>query len=119
MKTDTNHKARWTNNQHLALESLRDTLCKLSGAEILTKLKAIESTASRYATAECNGENTPEGWEEKLTERVKKVFGRVPTGFFINGDPRGYALKIDNEKGIIPEGMQKDWGGYGLLAPKI
>ena len=37
---------------------------------------------------------------------------------FLNGDPRGYALKIkddfirDNKVNIY-----KDWGGYGIFAP--
>lgn len=39
--------------------------------------------------------------------------------FFINTDPRGYALKLD----LTPEEQRKcniyrDWGGYGILAPE-
>lgn len=37
--------------------------------------------------------------------------------FFVNEDPRGYALKLK----LTPEerkGIFTDWGGYGLLAPE-
>ena len=42
---------------------------------------------------------------------------------FINLDPRGYALKIDDEwmrEHKQPLGhLHQDWGGYGILAPEI
>ena len=38
--------------------------------------------------------------------------------FFINRDPRGYALKIHSEEERIREfGLYRDFGGYGILAP--
>lgn len=43
--------------------------------------------------------------------------GTIPEGFFWNLDPRGYALKIDPEKGGVV-GLMTDWGGYGILAPE-
>ena len=43
---------------------------------------------------------------------------KVPV--FINSDPRGYALKIQDtwmrEHGAE---LETDWGGYGILAPEI
>jgi hypothetical protein len=46
----------------------------------------------------------------------------LPKGFFINHDPRGYALKIrteDNEKGDGTRVISyTDWGGYGILVPE-
>lgn len=39
---------------------------------------------------------------------------------FINRDPRGYALKIDD--GWMREHnaeLHRDWGGYGIIAPEI
>jgi hypothetical protein len=44
--------------------------------------------------------------------------GRVPV--FVNLDPRGYALKIDEAwmRKHNPA-LSRDWGGYGLLAPEI
>lgn len=116
MKT-SDHKARWKAAQFAALESLRDTRCTLTGDQIYCKLRIIEGRASRYATDDCNGDPVPEEWQEQIAEKVRAVFMRLPDGFFVNGDPRGYALKLDNDKVKIPEGMQTDWGGYGLLAP--
>lgn len=39
---------------------------------------------------------------------------------FVNRDPRGYALKIEDEY-VRANGLQihRDWGGYGILAPEI
>ena len=38
---------------------------------------------------------------------------------FINGDPRGYALKIDDkyQDRLHKVGIHRDWGGYGIIAP--
>lgn len=115
MKTTTDYKARWKSNQFAALESLRDTRCTLSGAEIYRKLRRIEGRASKYATDDCNGDSVPENWRERIEKAVAEVFLRTPDGFFVNGDPRGYALKLEK----APEGMQTDWGRYGLLAPSF
>ena len=62
-------------------------------------------------------------WEaikDQARNRIASAFGgRIPEGVFINSDPRGHALKLDNEKVEIPQGMEKDWGGYGILAAEI
>ncbi len=52
-------------------------------------------------------------------------------GLFVNRDPRGYALKLDNEEGTwfkawqetqlkqgLPE-LHHDWGQYGIIAPDL
>ena len=57
--------------------------------------------------------------------KIAKIFGgTIPEGVFINSDPRGHALKLDcgdaGQPGVtIPEGMEKDWGGNGILAAEI
>lgn len=47
---------------------------------------------------------------------------------FINRDPRGYALKIDDEwlrkmrdnpNTVHLASIERDWGGYGIIAPEI
>jgi len=72
-----------------------------------------------------NDENAWDEFLDYIAAKVAKVFGGViPPAFFVNGDCRGYALKIDNDK---PEGaaliaavkMHTDWGGYGILSPEI
>jgi hypothetical protein len=94
------------------------------------KLHRIELEAQRLALDYCNGANnvTTENWEE-LTEKILAKVDNV-TGFkrkgvpvFVNGDARGYALKINNAwvKGYQNKGgrIYTDWGGYGILAPEF
>lgn len=50
--------------------------------------------------------------------------GSLPAGLYINGDPRGHMLKLDcgsaGAPGVpIPDGMERDWGGDGILAADI
>ena len=83
---------------------------------------------NRLMCDECNGtrpgtEEENEKKDEKVIDRVKKLLP-VATGVFLNGDPRGYTLKIKsedvktlNEAGKI--NIYQDWGGYGILAPEF
>ena len=89
----------------------------LSQFSALMKLVKLERKAHRAAENWCNLENfNYESVETRIEKQVKELFrGKLPQGFFINSDPRGYALKIESE--FTPEGLQTDWGGYGLLAP--
>lgn len=97
---------------------------KRSPESILRCLRRLENRANAAATAQCNGESyngqpyrDDVAWERfiaSITADVGRVLGSVPRGFVLNSDPRGYALKIE---GLVPEGMHKDWGGYGILAP--
>ena len=110
------------------------------GKKISVALLKLERDASNAACAQCNGEavngqpfRTDEAWEDfkrSIAERVAMVFGRspraehAPAGFFFNSDPRGYALKIDNENPeglalIRAVGLHTDFGGYGILSPEI
>lgn len=109
-------------------------LKKADGKKLSVALLKIEREAHKTAEWYCNGKDdfgNPYGSEDfdgacqdyKL--RVKNLFGgKLPMGFFVNGDPRGCALKIGNEteklRDLIEKtGLQRDWGGYGLLAPEI
>ena len=117
---------------------------KVDGKKISVALLKLEHDAHAGSTAYCNGEKTTvcyktitkvfdfradeNAWDcfsNYINSAVRAVFGGVLIpAFFVNGDPRGYALKIDNEK---PEGralieavkMHTDWGGYGILSPEI
>ena len=99
------------------------TLCK--------KLRRLENKAHKLATDYCNGENgiDSENWDEKckpILDAVKKILFaqsynvRREQAIFLNGDARGYALKI-NERFVSENNLtiHKDWGGYGILAPEI
>ena len=98
------------------------TLCK--------KLRRLEVKAHKLATDYCNGENgvDSKNWDAKcepILKAVRKVLNMTDSykhqsaiPIFINGDARGYALKI-RDRYVSDNNLQihKDWGGYGILAP--
>lgn len=121
MKTVSEHVERFRALHHKALESLNKGKPQ-SGLQLWRKLRRIESEASSFAVAMCNtgrSDEQVEAMDERIRGRIERTLGKLPVGFFFNKDPRGYALKIDNEVAEIPAGMHKDWGGYGILAPEI
>lgn len=88
-----------------------------TGLGLHKKLRRLETKASRIATALCNGDITDKAGDKALQKIEDKVHELGFSGFFINRDPRGYALKV--REALVPSGMQKDWGGYGILAPEF
>lgn len=92
------------------------------------KLYNLEKTASNLAVNYCNGTNgvTTDRWEELSNNMLKRVFAvlnideksEIAKNIFINGDPRGYAIKIKDsyvrENNLI---IHRDFGGYGIIAP--
>lgn len=94
----------------------------LTGVEpikLCKSLRILEGKANRAAVDYCNGDISPEQWQA-IADRAKKslikLLGR--NDIFINGDPRGYALKIDEEASKQWRGY-RDMGGYGILAPDL
>jgi len=95
------------------------TLCK--------RLRTIDLKAHRLCEDECNTGETHDAELCKLLTRAKKILFSNPEtlaneklykAVFINGDPRGYTLKIKSE--YVAENnvsIYRDWGGYGILAP--
>jgi hypothetical protein len=100
-------------------------------------LRRLEARGAALALRLCNGPEFPtEDSADKISEailsRVSHLLGnyvyndkekvritRVP--IFVNRDPRGYALKIC-DSWMQEHGnplSQRDWGGYGILAPEI
>jgi hypothetical protein len=86
----------------------------------------LEGEAHRLAENHCNGLIDQAGYEEKkeasILRRLDAIlnFSAQNIPVFINGDPRGYALKIDNE--YVKEhnlDIHRDWGGYGIIAPEF
>lgn len=88
------------------------TLCK--------KLFRLENKAHNLATRYCNGFVSCDEWEEETKTIIKKVADILNITdnktLFINGDARGYALKLCDEFSRDKD-ISKDWGGYGLIAP--
>ncbi len=86
------------------------------------RLRHIENMANWYALKYANGEMQEDRYEAQQQEIEKatlKLFNNYLGGFFVNSDPRGYALKLNNEVVKLPEGLHTDWGGYGILAPEF
>ena len=93
------------------------TLCK--------KLRRLENKAHQLTTDYCNGTDgiTSENWAiyaDTILLSVDRVLGQIEKKIpiFVNGDARGYALKIDSE--YVREHNLKifqDWGGFGIIAP--
>jgi len=114
------------------------------------KLRRLENKAHRITTQLCNGfpehllhldnevlEDYSKHLEVKLCRiegkvrdylwanqpKLKKNFKKI-NAIFINGDPRGYALKLDTEtikyfEELGEDFPHKDWGGFGIIAPDL
>ena len=91
--------------------------------ELATKLYRLETKAHRLAEDYSNGYLDTDNYEQKkesVLKTVDKLTGYKAKGIpvFFNGDPRGYALKIDDEYMRTNNiDLPRDWGGNGILAP--
>ena len=90
-------------------------------------LRRIETRLHRLAEDLCNGvkeltDKQFEAMEKRELARVTALLPYLPeSAIVINTDPRGYALKISTEymKANDLDDIERDWGGYGILAPDI
>jgi hypothetical protein len=82
----------------------------------LAPLLEVEEQAHSAAEDYCNVEGFDhDAAVSAVEERVAEMFGgELPAGFFVNGDPRGYALKLREGTGSL---SQRDWGAFEILAP--
>lgn len=119
----TEYAAKRRTQHAAALATLHADPVTADGAAMFRKLRRIECRASRGAVDYCNGVMRAEAWEafkDKIRASVAQAFGgKLPAAFYLNGDPRGYALKLDPERGPVPEGLETDWGRYGIIAPPL
>tara|TARA_A100001201_G_scaffold41214_1_gene42244 strand:- start:850 stop:1251 length:402 start_codon:yes stop_codon:yes gene_type:complete len=95
--------------------------------KLCKKLFSIENKAHRLAEDFCNygyeSEEETEAIIDIILNKVDKLLNfksqNIPV--FFNGDPRGYALKIDDDymrkNKIYP--FYSDWGGFGIIAPSF
>ena len=109
----------------------------LDPIQLCKKLHRIEKKAHHATTCLCNTntlnlmelnkytgydvkqatEAEQDNFFEGIKKQVVKILGKeAEKQFFINFDPRGYALKLKPE---FCEGKKiyKDFGGYGILSP--
>ena len=102
---------------------------KFAGLNLYKKLIRIEKKLHRLAEAECNGdvENSEAIWDRE-EKKIKALIGeRWSTFLHLNGDPRGYTIKLDIHHGDAVSaidqrkqelgGIHTDFGGYVILAP--
>jgi len=121
----TTDKKEWIaarrRGHHAALETLRAPGVTTPGLVLWRKLAAVERRAYAYSLALCcDAENPPpEDWRDQIAAEVASIFGHVPPGLRVNGDARGHALKLDCDHATVPDGMERDWGGNGILAAEI
>ncbi len=100
--------------------------------KLCKKLRTLEKKAARIGLQLCNGpELSYEDADEqtdRILARVNALLGNDEVPVFINRDPRGYALKIDDawlraqradHRTAFKASIIQDWGGYGILAPEI
>lgn len=88
------------------------------------RLHRIEAEAHSWAERCCNEDISEDKQTRKdasILDRLDAVLGFRASGIpvFVNGDPRGCALKIDDA--YVREHkleIDRDWGGYGLICPE-
>lgn len=84
-------------------------------AELMCSDEAYYQRITRWAERHnLTMDEYEECWEAKNRDKIARILGYRPLGLIINGDPRGYALKIEPEHA---GDLIKDWGGYGIVAP--
>lgn len=112
MKVENEH------NRHLkGLKSLLNECGNTTdAAKIYRLLSRIEKRQYENNVKFANGEISGFFYEKRTQKReneVKSLFNGKLKGFFINRDPRGYALKIEGGN----YELLKDSGGFYVLAP--
>lgn len=111
--------------------------------KLCKKLRRIETSLSRTMVSYCNGTYSSDQVDRAEAKEIQKM-GDLLWGLtvpdvpvFVNRDPRGYALKIDdqwmrdnsadtqvgniggNTRADAVLRLHRDWGGYGIIAPEI
>ena len=87
------------------------------------KLFSLENKAHRLSTQYCNGDIDMDAWDvetNKILASIAKVLDpdNADVEILVNGDCRGYALKIRfDDTDARNQNIYTDWGGYGILAP--
>ena len=98
---------------------------KTDAIKLCKQLRRLETQGEKIAVDFCNGDIDQSEFEalsESLLEKLDKIicFKEKDIPVFLNGDCRGYALKIRSEHVHDNDlNIHKDWGGFGILAPEI
>jgi len=107
------------------LQSLFPATKDMGPVTLYKALHRIEAEAHSFAERCCN-EDVPEDKQARkdasILKRLDGLLGFKAAGIpiMLNGDPRGYALKIDDE--IVKAkklDIYTDMGGYGIICPEF
>lgn len=98
--------------------------------DLMGRLYKIEKRAAAIGLRLCNGPDFKEGERERKEFAVMMALERVlgikaHSRIFVNGDPRGYALKFSDNctrhwnENHPNHRLHSDWGGFGILCPEF
>jgi len=93
--------------------------------KLCKSLRRLENKTHALTLRQCNEGNkeTDEKTEKDILNKVDKLlnFREQNINVFINGDPRGYALKINSKHSdrLREVGLFIDWGYFGIIAPEF
>jgi hypothetical protein len=89
------------------------------------RVHRLEAEAHSFAERCCN-EYIPDDKQARkdasILKRLDAILGYKAAGIpiFLNGDPRGYAIKIRDEYVRANNlEIERDWGGYGIICPEF
>ena len=97
-------------------------LTKYSNIGLCKKLLRIEHKAHKLATDWCNGDITTAKFDLesfRILKKVREILSikeKNKFDVFVNGDARGYALKLKSEF-VKNKSIHRDLGGFGIIAP--
>jgi hypothetical protein len=99
----------------------------LETKRVYQNLILIERIGRGAAESYCNGTIDSDAYDSILNnikERIRRLElpNRIMLNIHLNGDPRGYFLKLDDDftrKELLNFEIEKDWGGYAILVPQF
>ena len=127
MKIDAKQAPNFIRHCELLAHFMEDSKATIispffEGLRLYQALRRLENKAHYAAERYCNGDISEQEFDEiekKIMNRLREWLPNAPSGVFVNGDPRGYALKIDNPEPVRELNLYRDLGGYGILAPEF
>ena len=95
--------------------------------KLCKKLHSLEVRANGIMTQYANGAISMEAVDRHreiiAADLVKIIGAENMTKIYINGDPRGYTLKLNQAATEQAQAsginIHRDWGGYGIIAPEF
>lgn len=124
-----NKKEEQVKNEQIQFEALNSLFgVNVSKESLFRILRRLEHKGQRIALSACNIANYDyETNEANFEEEVKRTFDRLFRNskrakelLYINYDPRGFCLKMDdgqNGKTYIWSNILCDWGKNGIFMP--